>query len=573
MAEIKEIEEWSKYIDDKHTDRIKEQKEDQNFYLDKYTIPIVEDERYLIRTGYVAGMANGVTQQAIAFAPKVYTLPKKDTAQMQKSADKIASKGNEWVKQLSRQSINPFRETFKKLGFNGGEAWIYVAHNEDLVMYNGNWRDVFPNRVPIHFILYDPMIVFHDPAEEIDGIPKRVKVQYMRNVGDIRASYPFWKGKTNYAPHKQVMFKYFMDKDTRYAVADDEPLFRNLKGELANGDGRLSNPYGFVPFSHKYSGYGIDTEKKDPALLAFSRTRMIREKIIEDSSMATDFRYNMHEFAWKVKTIFWPMDVPKPDDFMENYRNRVNVVNVLELPPGAKMEVEETQAFGAEAYAYRDRVRADLNAEYPLGMKGQASGTSGRQEDILANAGMAMYDSPIEANSLLWAEAIDMAFKVCAIEKLDLLPEGISKVDCNSYSELTVDITKEDPQDMSRRQAEGDRRFQMGIIDMEELYINYMKKTKEEAQKLKARVWIEQAMRTDPAFQQLIIQTAAQEMGQEERLNQIKQMIEGGAQSMNPVPQTGSKGGKPRIGNIQTERGTEMADQATRHETRRPPIG
>jgi len=555
-VEIKEINEWVKHIESLHTGRIKEQKTDLDFYLDKYNIPIIEDEKYLIRTGYVAGMANGVTQQAIAYVPKVYVEGKNKTSQ--KGADKISSMGNKWLKQLSRQSVQPFRETFKKITFTDGEAWIYIAHNEELAMYEGDWRDVFPNHLPVHFIRYDPKIIFHDPAEEIDGKPRRILVKYMRKAGDIKASYPLWQGKKEYEAKDEVLFEYYIDKDTRYAVADSKPLFRNDEGGLANGDGRLSNIYGFVNMVHKYSGYGVDTQDRDPALLAFTRTRMIREKIIEDSSMATDFRYNMHELAWKIKDIIWPMDVPVPEDLLENYRRSPGTLNIIKMPTGGEPpKVEETQAFGAEAYAYRDRVRADLNAQYPLTIQGQAQGTSGRQEDILSNAGMAMYDSPIEANVLLWAEALDMGFKICSNEKLDLLPKGLSKDDCNSYSELTVDMTKDDLVARDRKiNAGGIAVGNMQRSLRTHLILDYGM-TAGEADDEIDEILAEQYMLKSPEIAAFLGAKAAGESGMKEELEAYTAAT---GQGEKLGSQIGTRGGEPRRGNVKTQTGREQAD-------------
>jgi hypothetical protein len=568
--EIKEIEQYVKHVTDRNQKRIQHQLTDQSFYDDTFDLPIVENEKYIIKTGFTSRVINGVTQQLIAYLPKVYTEARIKT--LQERADNVARISNDWVKKLSRQSVNPFRETFKKLIGTRGEAWIYVPHKEELSK-NSGWREEFGDVIPVYFILQDPMIVFHDPVEEIDGRPQRVVLKYKRLVSDILTHYPNWTKGQGKQLNEEVDFWYYIDKDTRYAEADGEALFRDISGEYSNGDGRLSNIYGVVPFVHKYSGYGVETHKKEPSDLAYSRTRMLRGLIQEDCSMASDFRYNIHEFAWKIKTIFAPENWEQPPDFLTQYRNNVNSLNIMKLPQGSEMKVEETQAFGEEAYAYRDRVRADLNAEYPLPMRGVASGTSGRQEDILSNAGVSMYDSPLEANAQLWAEALDLAFKICSNETLDILPEGLRKDDYKSYSDLTVDIKKTDPNDLSRKAAEGDRRFEMGIIDLETLYVDYMGKTKEEAQKLKAKVWIEQAMRTSPAFMQLIIQTAAEEMGKEEQLAQIEAQMQGGA-NMNPPDRSGAKGGEPRTGNIKTPEGMEMAGSlATRREGRLPPSG
>jgi len=422
-----------------------------------------------------------------------------------------------------------------------------------------DWQAKYPDEMPVYFIRFDPMVVFHDPSEDIDGKPNRVIVKFKRKAGEVKRLYSDWTPKDSNA--KEVEFWMYFDKETSYGVADDKELFTR------------DNPYGLVPFVHKYSSYGSETQSKDPGLLAFTRTRMIRDKIREDAKMATEFNYNQSEQVWGIRTLYWPLGTPKPPNLFEEYSTRPGDLNVIATPPGTKIEVEESRALGADSYAYRNMVRTDLQMEHPLATRGIASGTSGRQEDIMSSAGMSMYDSPIEANSSLWAEAIEMAIKVCSVPVFKLLPPGLNEKDKDSYSELRVDIRRQDPTDLSRRAAEGDRRFEQGTIDEEELYIEYMGKTREEALKLKARVWISRAMRNDPAFMQLITQTAAEEMGQEEKLAEIRSMIEGGTKAINPTPKTGSKGGQPRSGNIKTQTGMEQADLAGYHEPRRSPGG
>jgi hypothetical protein len=555
---LNEILDFKEFMETRHGTRIGEQTIDQTFVEDTYKIPVPEfvKAEYIFRTGFVASLMNSITQQAISFLPKVYTESKNKTSQG--GADRVAVIGNKWCKTLSKQSIHPFRQSFKAGAFTRGEEWNYIVHNDRLMRIDG-WQELFPNELPVHFIPFDPMVVFHEPSEEIDGKPKRVIVKFKRLISELHEIYPDWTPEET--KQKEVEFWMYFDKDRSYAEADKKVLFSR------------PNPYGFVPFVHKYSGYGVETQSKDPALLAFTRTRMIRDRIKEDAKMSTEFNYNQSELVWKVMNLLWPLNTPVPADLLTAYSKKPGSLNILSVPQGVAPTIEDSKALGADSFAYRNQVRADLNAEHPLSMRGIASGTSGRQEDIMSSAGMSMYDSPIEATGSLWSEALDMAIQICSIPDLKLLPEGLQETDKSSYTELRVDIKRVDPTDLSRKAAEGDRRFQMGIIDLEELYVEYMGKTREQALKLKARVWIEQAMRNDPAFIQLITQTAAEEMGQEEKLAQIREMIQGGAKAINPTPQTGSKGGEQRLGNIKTVQGVEMADTATYKEPRQPPQG
>ena len=157
-------------------------------------------------------------------------------------------------------------------------------------------------------------------------------------------------------------------------------------------------------------------------------------------------------------------------------------------------------------------------------------------------------------------------------EKLDLLPPKIDDSDLDGNYSCTVNLKSVDPLELSRNRVEGERLYMNGMIDYEEFAVKYLGKTQEESQKMKAKIWIENAMKTNPVFQKLIIQTAAAEMGKEEELAMLEEQLKGGASGLNPLPQTGSKGGEPRVGNIKTETGMEQSDIAMRHEPRMSPM-
>jgi len=52
------------------------------------------------------------------------------------------------------------------------------------------------------------------------------------------------------------------------------------------------------------------------------------------------------------------------------------------------------------------------------------------------------------------------------------MPVNIKKNDEKSYSEITIDISKADPTELSRVAADGDRKYQLGIIEFP-LYLSY----------------------------------------------------------------------------------------------------
>jgi len=356
-----------------------------------------------------------------------------------------------------------------------------------------------------------------------------------------------------------------------YAEADEEPLFRNLKGEYLNGNGYRKNPYGFVPFVHRYSGWGKDTSTKSPELLAFSRIRMIRDMIQEDSTMRSDFQYNIHKFAHRAKTLINKTGKSVGEDAFIEYSDAPDAITEIVLPPGdSSFNVEESQVFEAPVFAYHDRIKADLAGEYPMPLRGVATGTSGRQEDILAGHGLALYDCALQNTNTEWADAFDMAIKIC-YKIPGILPPGLKQDDNGSYSEITVDSKREDPTELSRRAADGDRKYQLGIIDHETNLIDYQGYTKEQAQNIMANILVDDVTRNDPIIRQIMGQTLAREIGMEDEYNALAMQAQQMEKGINPPPQYGERGGQQREGNIQTQLGREMSDMGERRPTRLSP--
>jgi len=561
--EIKEVKTWlDNQRKTRHSERIKQRELDLKFFKDEYNIPLIKDKKYQVRTGFVANMVNGVTQQLVSNTPRVFTKEKSKGAK--EASERIASVSNRELRKLARYPDNPIEQSFKRNLF--GDAWIYVPHMPEIAKAEYDWRESNPDLIPVHFILYDPMVVFAEPSEEINGIPKRVGVYYQRLISDIQATYPHWEGKRPYGDQDKVSFLLYFEKDFSYAEADEEPLFLNMKKKYLNGDGKRDNPYGFVPFAHSYSGWGISTESLEPDLLAFSRIRMLREKLVNKSTMDSDFKRNIHETAWKHRVVTLPQGTEyNVEKAFENYSSDPDAISVVEIPPSGKFEVEETRVFDAAVFAYWDRKGAELLSDYPLAMQGATVGGSGRHQDIARESGLEFYDCCIQNTGHLWATALDMAFRIC--EKLDILPNGLKEGDSQSYTDLTVDLVKQSPQELSRRSAEGDQKFLQGIISLKDNLIEYQGKTLEEAEMIEARKIADEVKRNHPFFREMIAKMVAEEHGLGEEFAQYMQSMTG--QGANPTVERGKEGGEPALNNIKTPLGGEMAGMG-RHESRLP---
>ena len=175
---------------------------------------------------------------------------------------------------------------------------------------------------------------------------------------------------------------------------------------------------------------------------------------------------------------------------------------------------------------------------------------------------MAIYDSPIENLSKMWAEAFGNALKVCdSLKDVGLFPPALHEKDIDSFSRIEVKLQAENPLETLRLAADGDRKYQLGIIDDLTNLIDYQGKTKEEAKGIMARKLVDDVTRNDPAFRRIMGMALAEEMGMGDIFEQVQT-------GLNPTPQFGSQGGQPREANIKTPTGAEQIDMS---QQRRPP--
>ena len=111
-----------------------------------------------------------------------------------------------------------------------------------------------------------------------------------------------------------------------------------------------------MPFVHAYSGFGSETENRDPAKLAQSRIHAIRGKIVELNTMASDMLYNFHAFSMKHYLIQVFGDERLDEDALKEFRpNQPNALSVLYLPNGATYELKQSELAGADLVVVRGR--------------------------------------------------------------------------------------------------------------------------------------------------------------------------------------------------------------------------
>jgi len=556
MSIPKYIEEFQAEMKQRHGERISQQLTDQAFLENSYPLVLIKKKDYQMRTNFAARMINGVTQQLISNLPKVYVQPNADTEIAKEATKQVAIILNNWIKSLLRQANNPFEQTFKNCNYRG-EVWLYIPHNKELLVKE------YPEMMPVHFILFDPMVVFAEPNEEVDGEPKRVLVEFEQNVSYLKEAYPLWSNPENKESKKKAKFILYFDKEKSYASADGEALFRDRKGKLLNKTGERNNPYGCVPFVHMYSGWGFEGFERNPELLAYSRIRMIRDLITEDSQVRSDQLYNFHTFAHKSKTLYVPAGTQVATDWSAAYKNDPDKLNLIQLPEGANpdwFKVDESQLFEPAAFQYAAQIRFDLGMEYPAPLQGGTGTSSGREANILSGNALALYDCAVENTSLLWSKGLLKALRVASA--VGLLPEKIKTEDLPRIQEIIVDLRTDDPIARDRLITMGRVLVNEGKRSLKTFLMQDMRMTEAEAEDEIDNILTDKIMLGSPEIAAFLGYKAAQKSGMADELNAYRQAQGGKVPPIETGSAIGSKGGEPRTLNLKTETGREMPDVA-----------
>lgn len=549
VSEIKALKEY--LVNVYHSKRVRQQADDENFTNDNFSISYLPDEVPKMATGKAYRMVSAPAEHIITSNPQLFRTAVKNSDT--DSANRIAKLGNKWLRILSQQNPNPFKLFVKKL-LGQGEGWIYVLPNEEGLM-------------PFDLIIPDPKIIYEDDwAGEVEGVPERILVCYDRIAENIKRGYPDFKWLNQKERKWSEKIPYFMyiDKDVRYIEADGEPLLKEKGGEPYNGSGLQENFYGFVPFVHAYAGFGETNADGDPASLCKSRITHCRDLIREYTAIRSVINFLIFQFAYP------PLDYQydpttgftPPPEFAEKYDRSPKSLNIVPVTPGSKGMVKGVdQLPDAQLFNHLYNVEKQIDEEDPLGLVGQVSGTSGRQQIDAKEASLRRYDTVVENTSHAFETAFSLMFKMCNMRP-SLYPEELNKNDFKDNYSCTIELRSEDPIEAQITRADGDRKFTNGVIDWETNLTQYQGYTQEQAQRIMDKRIVDDVVMNDPVIRQLIATQIAREMGLEEQYKQLETMLGQSNAGAANIPKIGSQGGEPRQGNIKTSTGMEQMDMS-----------
>lgn len=570
MVTKSEIIDLKKYlIEDCHNRRLQQQKTDKSLIDDEFGISYLPDGVPQLKTGKGYRMVSAPAEHIVSSSPKLY---RDAVGKGTEQAKRIGVEGNRWLNILTRQNPQPFKEHIKKM-LSSGEAWIYLCHNDSYDPDN-------PNDLPFGIYIPDPMIVFMDVlGGEKDGIPTRVIVCYERVAWDIKSNYPkwAWKNQESRSLNTKVPYLYYIDNNYKYVEADGEELLLDDKDRPYNGDGIQENYLGFVPFVHAYAGFGETSADGDPASLAIGRITKVRDKIKEYTAIKSVLNYLIFKYAYPSLDYYYdPSSGSPPADFEENYDRSPGAFNKVPVTPTIKDPIRKGVDMlpDAQLFAYLGQIEGEINEEDPLGLIGQAIGSSGRQQLDAEENALRRFDSVINNSTRAFETALGLALRM--IEKIpSTRPKGINQGDISKNYNVRLELKAEDPIANQVKSADGDRKQTQGIIDQKTNLIEYQGYTEEEASKIIARSYVDAVYKEDPIMRRVLAMDAAQEIGMEDKYKSLEASLGQEGEGLNVAPKTGSEGGEPRMGNIKTQRGREEIDMslAQKPPRRRPTYG
>ena len=143
-----------------------------------------------------------------------------------------------------------------------------------------------------------------------------------------------------------------------------------------------------------------------------------------------------------------------------------------------------------------------------------------------------------------------------------MLPKGLRENDCESYSELNVEIRKDDLVARDRKVMAGRVLVNEGMKSLRMFLIEDRGLTQEEAEKEIDEILAEKIMLQSPEILAFLGAKAAERSGMADELEAYRQAQQGKTPPINIGSQIGTRGGQPRSGNIRTPTGMEQSDVA-----------
>lgn len=546
------------------------QRKDQRFYDLKYEIKIHETFRK-IKLPTARQMVDTFVSHLPLSKPVIEVIP---------FNDKDPYKGRAIAQQdyftwlliwYMQQLVNILQKSSKDLGVRG-EAYIKTLWDSDAIgttakgqELKGDERDMkLLERMPLRMMCPDPMQCFPHP-DHIDCHPADMLEIYYLLAGQVRRVWPDWKSQSGDSARVR-MIEWWHPKQVCF-LADNIPLLGEGKEK-----GIVDNPYGLVPYTHVYSGYGHPDEDNTPESMAVSLIRHATEMVEQQC------RY----YAYLDKaTAFASMPIVElpgsREDYPEGGKKLVPHPGMItfkgESEEGAKvvwaapnLPAGILQAIGATEALLGKEQPGVVRGETPKGVE------AGYPMALMIGEARLQFGLPLQNLQTLFARALDqvrMLIRDVAKETVPVWGEEkvikLSPEDCEGTYRVKVEFDATTPEVRANRALAGQRLRTGGSISRyrELKEFHNIKDPKKEINRMLA-----ESLMAHPALQRLAAVNAVRAIEGEKAAMMVQEaMAEGEAGAERKARSAGVGGEKEIPEDILTQAIASKRGSAIRAET------
>jgi len=555
-----------KQLEDFHRERINHQKLLQEYYDDAFKVNIKTPYR-IKRTGTASRIVDSACDAVDTSNPQVFCEARKKTQSEEDKAIKRAILLNHWVKQLNEEI-----EEAKKNGMQRGEAWYQVEYNDN---YDPNNEE----SLPVIITAPDPIIIFGDP-HEANGVPRSVIKSCSMNPSQVEQMYPEWSNpeKRKVTDSKGVNYVASWDSKERYIEADGEAVL-----------GPQKNYFGFVPFSHCYSGFGKRSPEGKPETVVVGRLSKVLGRLVQECEIESRLDSQIGLYTNPVVKLEQVAqdagEAPSEEEF--SFEPGKTIV----VPYGWKIDIIQGEVPGPQMYQHLYQIRSALGVETPavsMGMPSTSRAT-GRQEDIYSEAYSRKYRTFKNNQAKALATALSMGLRI--IDNVPkLLPitvratvvedgkeiskeEKITKADIDKCYDCRVEFKSGSEVTDNPNFIKYERLSGQGRVSWKTLLVKGLDYTEDEADEEINEALAEMAWRTDPTLLGIVLAEALEQAGQHSLLRRMNEQAQRGQEMAQAQPPAGGGVRKSEARNPMAAGIMRQTMQETPVGPRQPPGG
>ena len=467
--------------------------------------------------------------------PRASVPPRKNTQQYRETEARIEAFYNGWLDFLSSLQPDPIKLNAVLILLRG-ECYFKILMDDTYYGQDTKGMDKEEkeqleldklNNFPLIVKAPDPMNVYPSTTHE-RMVPKDVIEISPRTVEDVLQSCERnkwkWDNPSKLKDTDEVEWvEYWSEKERCFLIGKGnyEPV---LTPEVQ------TNIYGFCPYIHAFSGYGVADYKGRPEYMARGILYGKLGLITLLTRAISQYDSLMGKYAWPHRQL--KGDTEKIKKFLKELGQlKLSPDDILILPEGVELVESQGQAPPGGLFNLIQTVSSMvegppiLNAEAPQGV------TAGYAMNILSMAGKAMYKAPFKSleNSL----GVLMGLGARLIENVIEEPVGIKTIKTTAkgktYGEETlkpeiikkyyicdVALLSDAPEAMDMRSTQGKNLQLARVISHRTDLIKYQGMLAQEAEEEIAQVNAEEILKSDPTLRQAIGMDALKRLGFEQ---------------------------------------------------------